>query len=111
MPTVPEENDSAPVEEVEKKGIYRVPPINLDWKKDGELIEMLDDLVNASSFKSHSDLIRHIVRAVVPKIHDHPILSNDSFLDYLTNKNQPIRHVNVTSDISEPGPGNWDWDD
>jgi glucan phosphorylase len=105
--TIPEGDEP----KVEKpKGVYRVPPINLDRNKDEELIKMLDDLVDSSFFKSHSDLIRHIVRAVVPRIHKHPILSNDSFLDYLTSNNQPTRQVNITTDSSEHGPGNWDWD-
>lgn len=75
----------------EKRGdkgeIYRIPPINLNTKLDKELIEDLDRMLTSSPFKSHSDLVRQIVRVAVPALVNHPMFSNQAATQCLISQN------------------------
>ncbi len=65
---------------------YRIPPVYLDSKKDAETIKELEAMVEDSSFKSPSDLVRHMVRVMLPVIKDHPVFSNKAAIASLREK-------------------------
>lgn len=65
---------------------YRIPPVYLDSKKDADTIKELEAMVEDSSFKSPSDLVRHMVRVMLPVIKDHPVFSNKAAIASLREK-------------------------
>jgi hypothetical protein len=83
--TVPEiQQESSGEKRGDKGEIYRIPPINLNTVIDKELIEAMDELLIASPFKSHSDLIRHIVRVMIPAFKNHPAFSREAAIESIT---------------------------
>lgn len=64
---------------------YRIPPLYLDKVKDAETIKSLAKMVDESPYKSESDLIRQMVRVMLPVIKDHPLFSTKAAIATMMN--------------------------